>query len=248
MKSLPASRYVKFLSWFMIAFPLVYLPFTSFIFDLSATGIWSIVLSPLFYIASLLWVATGIGVRRTQKWCWYTFAFAQIFSFYFNALNLIHYSQSQYKGFAFILAILIQLYIWLALRQEIRVPYLFPKIRWWESGIASMNHIPVRVASLVADPSVGQILDISPRGAFVKCPHDFTDFQKVKILIDDYSGIQIEIPATVVWIAKSTVTHPRGIGIKFYGLDKLQKRKLKALLVKFKQNEKQIYGRPVLHA
>ena len=236
MKSLPTSRYLRFLTIFMLGFPVFYLLMASFIYDLTSKGILSLVLSPLFYLSSIFWIATGFGFRKMRKWSWYTFGFAQVFVTYLNALNLVSYSLSQTKVEAFILTLLIQFYVFTVASREIRVPYLFPKIRWWESGIAGMSHIVVDVEQSEQGKSVGQILDINTRGCFVKCPKPFADFEKIRIKASVY-GFDLDLPGVVVWNAGSTVTHPKGIGVKFYGLDRKRKKRLLAISKRFSKEK-----------
>jgi len=218
----------------MVGFPAFYLIFAAIIFQLSSKGILSIVLSPLFYLSSFFWVLTGFGLQRLKHWSWYTFWAAQFFITYLNALNLVNYSDSASKGFAFILTLLIQFYVFLTVAFEIRVPYLFPRIKWWESGLASMHHVPVEMFHLgsATGASMGQLLDISPKGCFIKSPADFEPFEKIKIhvQVDDF---QMDIPGIVVWNAVSSVTHPKGIGVQFYDIDRSRKRKLRGITRRF---------------
>lgn len=172
-----------------------------------------------------------------HHWSWYTFGAAQFFAVYMNALNLVHYSDSQYKGSAFVLTLLIQFFIWIAVDRELRVPFLFPKLKWWESGFAGMHHLLVAIqpeskSSLVQ----GQLLDISAKGCFIKCPVDFNPFEKVSVKIEGY-GQEIDVPGEVVWNAKSTVTHPKGLGVKFLELDRKGRRKMKVISKRFIQEK-----------
>ncbi|MFM7853750.1 MAG: hypothetical protein ACKO96_17960, partial [Flammeovirgaceae bacterium] len=99
---------------------------------------------------------------------------------YLNALNLVENSNSEFKLWSFMFTILIQGYFFSVISKELRVPYLFPKIHWWESGIAGMPHLSVQLVSPGERTSVlnGQILDISTKGCFIKTHHDFKMFQE----------------------------------------------------------------------
>ncbi len=222
----------------MVGFPVFYLLFTALIFELNSKGVLALVLSPLYYLASIFWVMTGFGFRKMRQWSWYTLWFAQLFVFYLNALSLVNYSRSETKVQAFVLTLLIQFYVFFAASREVRVPYLFPRIKWWESGIAGMTHIRVEIEtthsekSAHPEPSLGQILDINLRGCFLKTPRDFHEFEKIKMRGNFY-GTPLELPGTIVWLAQSTVTHPKGVGVKFYGLDGLRKKHLKGAIKQF---------------
>ena len=223
IQELRCSRYAAFLTFFMVPFPVTYLLFSAFIFDLDSRGVIALALSPLFYLASFFWIMTGVGLRRLKKWSWYTFLVAQVFITYLNALNLVHNSNSEYKGWAFALTLFLQGYVYAAVSGELRVPYLFPRINWWESGIAGMPHL---------DINLGQILDISGKGCFIKTPNDFSPFQKVTIGIEAF-GQSVEVPGIVIWNAKSTVTHPKGIGVKFGELDRQKRRRIRVISQRF---------------
>jgi hypothetical protein len=232
------SKYMWFITLFMLVFPITYLVFASLIFELHSQGILSVVLSPLFYLASFFWIISGSGIRRIQKLAWYTFLAAQLFITYLNALNLVNYSHSDYKSYAFILTVLIQSYVYLVVYNELRVPYLFPRIKWWESGLAGMFHLPAEImhVSSAIGVSNGQILDISGKGCFFKSPNDFQPFEKVKVLIEQY-GHKVDVAGIVVWNAESTVTHPKGVGIRFQGLDRKRRRRLSVIARRFKKNK-----------
>lgn len=247
VQELRCSRYVNFLTYFMVGFPPAYLLFAWIIFELDSKGILSVVLSPLFYLASFFWIVSGAGIRRLRKWSWYTFLIAQFFITYLNALNLVLYSQSEFKIWAFILTLVVQTYVLVAISKELRVPYLFPKIRWWESGIAGMPNIPVLVVR--SDRSgaemPGFMLDLNLKGCFIKTHHDFESFEKVNVRIGAF-GQELDLSGVVMWNAKSTVTHPKGIGIRFNPMPRQQRRSLRVVSQKFlrqkdpKKNETRI--------
>lgn len=220
----------------MIGFPIFYLLITAYLFALRKTGVLSISLSPLFYIASLFWISTGAGLFRTQKWSWYTLAISQVLLTYLNALVLLNYSDSPAKGLAFVFTLIVQVIIFYQVKRDIRVPYLFPNIRWWESGLAGTPHINVQV---VTDQSMdlGQILDMSLRGCFLKTQKSFNHFEKVKLVGRPFAQ-DIELNGVVVWTAKSSVTHPKGVGIKFYGLNRVEKKRLRNIVHLFKAEQK----------
>ncbi len=231
---LRCSRYLWVLSALMIAFPVVYLVFATLIFELKSKGVVSIALSPLFYLSCIFWIVTGIGIRKMKQWSWYTFGAAQFFSTYLNALNLANYSESEFKGYAFAFTIIVQFYLYFVVEGEIRVPFLFPNLKWWESGIAGMHHIPVEVQHTrsATGSSTVQLLDMNMKGCFLKSPLDFQPFEKVTIRMNAY-GQSVDIPGVIVWNAKSAVTHPKGIGVQFVDLNRNRKRKVKVISKRF---------------
>ncbi len=218
----------------MVSFPVTYLLFATFIFELDSKGMISMILSPLFYLSSFFWIVTGVGLRRLKKWSWYTLLCGQFFIMYLNALNLVQHSHSEFKIWAFFFTILIQCCVLVYIAREIRVPYLFPKIRWWESGIAGMPHLPVTLHHLsgVQGTTSAQILDISLKGCFIKTHHDYYPFENITLHFEAFGHV-IELPGMVIWNAKSTVTHPKGIGVRFGQLDRKRKRSLRVMVQRF---------------
>ena len=232
----------------MVPFPVTYLMFSIFIFDLDSKGVLSLILSPLFYLASFFWIISGMGLRRLKKWSWYTFVFAQLFITYLNALNLVQYSNSEFKVWAFVLTVLIQGYVFVSVSGELRVPYLFPKIRWWESGIAGMPNLPMTVHHLsnVNGITAGQILDMNMKGCFIKTPYDYHAFEKVTLDLAAFDQ-EVSVSGIVVWNAKSTVTHPKGIGVRFGEMDRKRRRKLRVITQRFLREKDPKYAKR-LHA
>jgi Tfp pilus assembly protein PilZ len=222
----------------MLGFPVFYLVFVALIFELKSKGVLSVALSPLFYLASFFWIVTGIGLQSMKQWSWYTFGAAQVFITYLNALNLVNYSESEYKGYAFILTLVIQFIVYTVVQSEIRVPFLFPRLRWWESGIAGMHHLSAEIyhSRSASGSSTTQLLDITGKGCFLKSPIDFEPFEKVKIQVNAY-GQEVDIPGQIVWNAKSTVTHPKGVGIRFYDLNRTRRRKVKIISKRFEREK-----------
>jgi hypothetical protein len=218
----------------MMGFPMLYPLFASLALDFGSRGVVAVGLSPLFYIACILWVFSGVGLQSLRHWSWYTFGAAQTLTVYLNALNLVSLSESQYKVFVFASTLVIQMILHALVAHEIRVPYLFPQIKWWESGIAGMHHINAELVSggTLGGVSQGQLLDLSTRGCFLKTPLDFKQNDVVQLNLNAYEQ-NLEIQGKIVWNAKSTVTHPKGIGIQFLPLERNLRRKLRVIVKNF---------------
>jgi Tfp pilus assembly protein PilZ len=238
MKMLRCSRYLWIFTVFMLGFPVFYLVYVALIFELKSKGVLSVALSPLFYITSILWFFTGIGLQRMKHWSWYTFAAAQLVLAYLNAFNLVTYSESEFKGYVFILSLGIQFMVYRVVEGELRVPFLFPRLRWWESGIAGMHHLSVEIhhSRSPSGSSITQLLDVSNKGCFLKSPIDFEPFEKIKIKLVGY-GQEVDVPGQIVWTARSTVTHPKGIGIRFSNLNRKKRRKVKLISKRFEREK-----------
>lgn len=247
MSQVRCPKLLLLLSYFMIGFPVVYLGFSAFIFELPARGILTLILSPLFYVSSFLWIISGVGVQRMRHWSWYTFLGAHLFTFYLNALNLVQNSHSETKGMAFVVSILIQFLVIRFVARTLRVPYLFPKIRWWESGTAGMTQLAVEVLHMSSKTgtSHAQLLDMGVRGCFIKSPFEFEPYEKIQIRLDAY-GHQVLVSGHVVWNARSAVTHPKGIGVQFVDLDRKKRRAVKVITERFIKQREGLYAQQKL--
>jgi len=241
------SRALHLLTILMVGFPLLHPLLSALVFELPMKGVVSIVLSPLYYLASLFWVISGLGLRAFHHWAWYTFVTAQVMAAYFNALILVNFSNSEFKGFAFILVMMIQYLVLKIVAREIRVPYLFPRIKWWESGIAGIHHLTVELTPTQSGvpASKGQLLDLSFRGCFIKSPHDFQIHDPIQVKILAY-GQDVVLSGKVVWNARSTVTHPKGIGIQFGDFDRSLRRKVRVMIKYYHQEKDASHGNAIL--
>ncbi len=204
-------------------------------------------LSPLFWLSCSGWVVAGAGIRLLRHWSWYVFIGAQLFTVYLNLQNLLHYSESSTKGLAFVSTLIIQFYVYLVVSRDLRVPYLFPRIKWWESGLAAMHNLPVEVyhASAPEGATKAHLLDLNIKGCFVKSPFEYGEFEKIKIKIEAY-GQALDVAGEVVWHADSTVTHPKGIGVKFLEMDRPHKRRIRAVVRRFIKERDQANGRIIV--
>ena len=222
----------------MIGFPPVYLIYVAIFFELKSKGVIAVALSPLFYLSCIFWIMTGVGLRRMRQWSWYTFGAAQFFVTLLNIINIVTHSESEFKGYAFIFTLGLQYLIYWSVQREIRVPYLFPNIKWWESGIAGMNHLSADIyhSRSPTGYSNTQLLDLNGRGCFLKSPMDFEPNEKIKIKLSAY-GQDVDLPGLIVWNAKSAVTHPKGVGIRFYDLNRTRRRKVKIISKRFEREK-----------
>jgi Tfp pilus assembly protein PilZ len=172
---------------------------------------------------------------------------AQVLAAYFNALILVNFSQSEFKGFAFILVLALQYLVFILVSREIRVPYFFPRINWWESGIAGIHHLSVELSPTQSGvpAAKGQLLDLSQRGCFIKSPLDYRLHDPIQIRIEAY-GQELQLSGKIVWNAKSAVTHPKGIGVRFNDFERPLRRKVRVLIRYFNQEKRVSNGSAAL--
>ncbi|MGZ3709071.1 MAG: PilZ domain-containing protein, partial [Bdellovibrionota bacterium] len=112
--------------------------------------------------------------------------------------------------------------------------------RWWESNPRYRLSVPVRLSS-GENQIEGEILDLSAGGCFIKLRHELTQDQAVGVQFRVFAH-DLDCKGTVVWRTQSTVTHPKGIGIKFEQLPRTQRRTLR-LITKRLRKISAFYGR-----
>lgn len=222
------SKFLKSVAAFFLAFPFLYIVIVTTLFDIPMDNAIGILLSPFYYIVSILVLIVGYGFWEMRRWSWYVFILSQVLLTYENALIVQKFSESHNKLLSFGISVLMQLVLIYRVSQEVRVPYFLPKIRWWESNPRYRLAVPALIHLKSGELVEGTILDLSTLGCFVKLRGDIAESQGV-ILDFNVFGIIVNIEGTVVWSAESAVTHPRGVGIKFSPNGKAQKKTLRVI-------------------
>ena len=220
------TRFYKTIAFFFLGAPLFYILIAAVFFDIPLHSCVSILLSPFYYIVTLIAVVAGYGLWEAQRWSWYVFVIAQVLIVYENAVLVSNYGESHHKVFAFVFYLLIQALFFVRVGQEIRVPYFFPKIRWWESNPRLKLSVPAHLKREDGSQILGSILDLSPMGCFLKVKEELTLSEKVTLMTHLY-GQDFTCAGSVVWCAQTSVTHPHGVGIKFDFLSKSQRKILR---------------------
>jgi Tfp pilus assembly protein PilZ len=114
------------------------------------------------------------------------------------------------------------------------VPYFFPNIRWWESDPRYRLSVPATLERTDMPFLAGDILDLSMGGCFMKLRSDLKQDEKVSICFTIFH-VTVRCEGTIVWRTQSTVTHPKGVGVKFMELDRDQRRALKIITRRLKR-------------
>lgn len=227
------SKYLRWIAISYLAFPLWYILCVVVLFDVPGNLSIRVLLSPLYYLAAFIAVAVGYGLLETKRWAWYWLIVSDILIGYENAIWVQDYGETHHKFLAFAASIFVLVGVTMFVRKEIRVPYFFPKIRWWESNPRYRLAVPVTL-SLHGESLGGEILDLSLGGCFIKLAPDLDVEDDVSLFFSLY-GHRIQCSGTVVWHTNSTVTHPKGVGVKFGPLGKQQKRDLRLILKRLKK-------------
>ncbi|MEW6057491.1 MAG: PilZ domain-containing protein [Bdellovibrionota bacterium] len=139
---------------------------------------------------------------------------------YQTAVALVYYSDQEFRLPVFLATGAGQLFFIYIVGREIRVPYFFPRIRWWESDPRYKLSVQTRLnREEKKDELEGEIMDLSVGGCFIKT-HGFFMLDEPITLHFTLFEKNIECRGRVVWRTESMVTHPKGIGVKFDTLSK----------------------------
>lgn len=228
------TRVLKAVALGYMAFPVVYLILVALLFDIPFRDCARLLLSPLFYLLCVISVVSGYGLWEMRRWAWYVFLVANVLICYSNALLVSNYSQSHHKILAYTVACLILLGVLKRVAQEVRVPYFLPKIRWWESNPRYRLTVPVQITRADGGSIAGEILDLSLGGCFIKLRSEVLQDENLMVNFTVF-GQPIQGPGVVVWRTQSTVTHPKGVGVKFGNLTRPQRKALKAITQRLKK-------------
>ena len=220
------SRFLKSVALYCLIFPVAYPVFAVLMFNIPFLKCYEIFFFPLFWITTVLSVITGLGLWDFKRWSWYTFSALCVLTVYLNVRIAIELGESSNRTLALVAALGLVLAILYRMAREIRVPYLFPKIRWWESNPRYKLSVAVTFKRVSGESVEGEIQDISLGGCFIKLR---AEIQKSEALELSFSALEVPIhcAGVVVWKTQSTVTHPKGIGVKFRSLSPANRRLLK---------------------
>ena len=211
-------RFINLLAYALWSFPFTYVLMLGTLYALKIEDIFTIFFSFYNLIHSIIAVATAFALYNMRPYAWHFYVFHSglmlIEQFYVG----IRFGQSQIPAVPLAFssaAIFGVLYI---LKLELRVPYFSPKIAWWESDPRYKISVPAQI-TCTDHFYQGDIMDISASGCFVKTKDPLKVDQVVQIKFSLFDH-KFECNGRVVWRTESGVTHPKGVGIRFLGLEK----------------------------
>jgi hypothetical protein len=223
------SKVFQAIALIYILFPFHYIPVAWILYEISLQKMLSVLLSPFFYIVCLLAMISGYALWELKRYSWYLFCGANILILYENAVLLTGYGSRPNRLSVFLISVVLCMYFIYRTRTELYVPYFFPRIRWWESSAESRAvTLSARIEREGGSLIDAEILDFSRKGCFIKIREDFKQDEEVNIAFK-IQGQPFTCPGMVVWKTQSSVTHPKGIGVKFKPRGIRGKRKMAAL-------------------
>ncbi|MCM2321726.1 MAG: PilZ domain-containing protein [Oligoflexia bacterium] len=228
------SKFLKSVAVFYLGFPVFYIFLCALLFDVPAKNCLGILLAPGFYILSIFAIIVGYALWEMRRWAWYGFIVANILIAYENAVVVNEFGETHHKALAFVASVLLLLLVSLRVSKEIRVPYFFPKIRWWESNPRYRLAAPAKLVRKDGVTIEGQILDLSNTGCFIKLRGELPQDEVVGLSFSIF-GCSVDCQGVVVWQTQSTVTNPKGIGVKFLPLFRPQRRALRQIVERLRK-------------
>lgn len=215
------SRLLRGIAYLWLSFPVTYILYARLVLDVNGAGIFKLILSPWYWIVSAVAILAGFGILRIRWYGWYAFLFSNFTIAYQNAVAMAHYSEAgwQLSLIEFAVTLIVQLLFVYLVGKEVRVPYFFPRIRWWESDPRYKLSVQTKLIREDQTQIEGEIMDLSLGGCFVKSHFYFTPDEYVQLDFLLFEK-QVTCKGRVVWRTESTVTHPKGIGVKFDALPK----------------------------
>jgi hypothetical protein len=211
-------RVINFLAYVLWSFPLTYVLLLQTFYSIELQDVFTIFFSLYNLVHSVIAVATGFALYRMKPYAWHFYcihSFLMIVEQFYVGLRFGH-SPILAVPLAFTTASLLgALYV---LKSELRVPYFSPKIAWWESDPRYKISVPTQMTC--SDHFYrGDIMDVSASGCFIKTkdPLKVDQIVQIKFSLFDH---KFECNGRIVWRTESGVTHPKGVGVRFVGLEK----------------------------
>ena len=205
--------------------PITYLIALAALYNLPSDRIFDIFLSFYYWGRSGFAVFVGFALLRKKPWAWQMFVIHLCLmmgeQFYVASVYAENYNSAP----SVLIALFAICLYFILVRLEYRVPYYSPQIAWWESDPRYRINLSGKLTA-GGEKLDTQIMDISSSGCFLKLPKEFSIDQFVTVNFSLY-GTEFECSGKVVWRAESTITHPKGIGVRFVEMNRDEQALLK---------------------
>jgi hypothetical protein len=219
---------LKPVAFMLMFFPFLYLIILIGFYHLSFIKVIDLYVSFFFLLVLGVVVVSGYGFWKFRRWSWYVFLVGQVLLGVLN-LTLIEEVEHPYGWVFPLLFVALQGLLVLRIAKRVRTPFIYPRIRWWENNPKLRGAYAGFIEGSQEKPETvqGDLLDFSEQGCFIKMPVTGFKLEQTVQLHFEAFGQTFRTPAVVVWMAGRTVTHPEGLGLKFYGLSRPQRREFK---------------------
>jgi Tfp pilus assembly protein PilZ len=228
------SKLYRAIALVYAAFPFSFTTLSMILFDIPISSLLSLLIGFGFWFLSGLSGVVAFGLIEITRWSWHCFLGLNAMISYYAARVALDSGTTQYPFLSLLLFLSIQGFLIYRIGRELRVPYFLPRIRWWESNPLLKTSFPAEILTKSMESYSAEILDISHAGCFVRTNHEFSIDETITIKAS-FFGNELDLKGQVVWKAKESVTHPRGIGIRFIVEDKKTKKLLFAISHRHKE-------------
>jgi len=226
--------------------PLLILAFIHFIEPLTKVLFYSVIFSvtPLHIVQTLyqsetilhlfnffcLFPLAGIAIFAIKKWSLPLFLLVELYVFIIN----IDYLQTLYQtdqillftSFVFfgVLNVIIVTYL---LIPAVRIAYLDPRVRWWETYPRYHTNIDIKINNSIS----GKIQNISRSGVFITTNYDLPIDTAAQLdFTFNSQSKESNLKPNVVVLNKYEINNATGYGAIFHELTKNEKRLIKTII------------------
>lgn len=225
-------RIINFLAYALWSFPFTYVFVLGMLYNLDLERMFLLFFSLYNLVHSVIAVTTGVALYNMRPYAWHLYVFHSGLLIWEQFYVGLRYSNSTLVAVPLVFSTATILGVLWVLKKEVRVPYFNPKIAWWESDPRYKISVPAEITS--PDHSYnGDIMDVSASGCFIKTKAGLKVDQLVQIKFALF-GHKFDCNSRVVWRTESGVTHPKGIGLRFVGLEKSVHQDLRETVKKLK--------------
>lgn len=229
-------RSINFIAYVLWSFPLSYILMLGTFYNLPFARLITIFFSFAYLAHSLLAVFTGFALYKMKPYAWHIFVFHSFIMIGEQVWISYTIAENHIVEIPLIFVTLAILSLVLLVKTELRVPYFSPKIAWWESDPRYKISVPAQMTS--SDHFYkGDIMDISSSGCFIKTKDPLRVDQSIQIKFALFEN-KFECSGRIVWRTESGVTHPKGVGVRFIGLNKPTQSELQKTVKKLKNLSK----------
>ena len=237
-------RVINFFSYLLWSFPITYVLTLGAFYNLPFPKMAAILFSVVYIAHSAFAIGTGFALYNMKPYAWHFFVFHSTLLLIEQFYVAISMAENYHVEIPLTLACLAIGSSIFLLKLELRVPYFNPKIAWWESDPRYKISVPAQMTS--ADHFYqGEIMDISAGGCFIKLKENLKTEQLIQVKFSLFDQ-KFDCSGKIVWRTDSGVTHPKGVGVKFYALEKTHQialretvKKLKSLSKKYRSLRKE---------